>query len=138
MVILRQGPPLPQAHQYVCQHWSAVSWGLQPTPETGDPQMADVSPLRRQMIEDMTVRNLSPATQRSYVHAVAKFSRFFGRSPDRLGLDDVRAFQLHLVGRGISWAGLNQIVCALPPVRAASCCRSACSPAASVRCSFSI
>jgi hypothetical protein len=38
--------------------------------------MADVSPLRRRMIEDMTVRNLSPATQRSYVHAVAKFSRF--------------------------------------------------------------
>lgn len=75
--------------------------------------MADVSPLRRRMIEDMTIRNLSPATQRSYVHAVAKFSRFFGRSPDRLGLDDVRGFQLHLVGRGISWAGLNQIVCAL-------------------------
>ncbi|MGO9729967.1 site-specific integrase [Mycobacterium sp.] len=65
------------------------------------------------MIEDMTVRNLSPATQRSYVHAVAKFSRFFRRSPDRLGLDDVRAFQLDLVARGISWAGLNQIVCAL-------------------------
>ena len=75
--------------------------------------MADVSPLRRQMIEDMTVRNLSPATQRTYVHAVAKFSRYFGRSPDRLGLDDVRAFQLHLVAGGISWAGLNQIVCAL-------------------------
>ena len=34
--------------------------------------MADVSPLRRRMIEDMTVRNLSPATQRSYVHAVAE------------------------------------------------------------------
>jgi site-specific recombinase XerD len=47
------------------------------------------------------------------VHAVAKFSRFFGRSPDRLGLEDVRAFQLHLVARGVSWAGLNQIVCAL-------------------------
>ncbi len=38
--------------------------------------MAETSPLRRRMIEDMTVRNLSPATQRSYVHAVAKFSRF--------------------------------------------------------------
>jgi integrase/recombinase XerD len=75
--------------------------------------MADVSPLRRRMIEDMTIRNLSPATQRSYVHAVAKFSRFFGRSPDQLGLEDVRTFQLHLVARGISWAGLNQIVCAL-------------------------
>jgi hypothetical protein len=36
--------------------------------------MAELSPLRRRMIEDMTVRNLSPATQRSYVHAVSKFS----------------------------------------------------------------
>ena len=33
-------------------------------------------PLRRRMIEDMTVRNLSPATQRSYISAVLKFSRF--------------------------------------------------------------
>ncbi len=36
----------------------------------------------------MTVRNLSPATQRSYVHAVAKFGRFFGRSPEKLDLED--------------------------------------------------
>ncbi|MER9657953.1 phage integrase N-terminal SAM-like domain-containing protein, partial [Mesorhizobium sp. M0152] len=55
--------------------------------------MAELSPLRRRMIEDMTIRNLSPATQRSYVHAVAKFSRYCGRSPDRLDLEDVRAFQ---------------------------------------------
>ena len=75
--------------------------------------MAELSPLRRRMIEDMTVRNLSPATQRSYLHAVAKFSRFFGRSPDRLGLEDVRAFQVHLVSTGISWPSLNQTVCAL-------------------------
>ena len=46
--------------------------------------MAEISPLRRRMIEDMTIRNLSPATQRSYVHAVSKFSRYFGRSPGRL------------------------------------------------------
>jgi site-specific recombinase XerD len=75
--------------------------------------MAELSPLRRRMIEDMTVRNLSPATQRSYLHAVAKFSRYFGRSPDRLGLEDVRAFQVHLASTGISWAALNQTVCAL-------------------------
>ena len=75
--------------------------------------MAELSPLRRRMIEDMTIRNLSPATQRSYVHAVAKFSRHFGRSPDRLGLEDVRAFQVHLVSTGISWPALNQTVCAL-------------------------
>jgi site-specific recombinase XerD len=65
------------------------------------------------MVEDMTVRNLSPATQRSYLHAVAKFSRFFARSPNRLGLEDVRAFQVHLVSNGISWPALNQTVCAL-------------------------
>ncbi len=75
--------------------------------------MADVSPLRRRMTEDMTVRNLSPATQRSYLHAVTKFSRYFSRSPDRLGLEDVRAFQVHLVATGISWPALNQTVCAL-------------------------
>ena len=75
--------------------------------------MADVSPLRRQMIEDMTVRNLSPATQRTYVHAVAKFSRYL-RPLTRPAWPRRRAaFQLHLVAGGISWAGLNQIVCAL-------------------------
>jgi hypothetical protein len=75
--------------------------------------MAQLSPLHRRMIEDMTVRNMSPATQRSYVSAVSKFSRFFAKSPERLSLEDVRAFQVHLVATGISWPGLNQIVCAL-------------------------
>jgi integrase/recombinase XerD len=59
--------------------------------------MTQITPLRRRMIDDMTVRNLSPATQRSYVHAVAKFARFFGRSPEKLDLEDVRAFQVHLL-----------------------------------------
>ena len=70
-----------------------------------------VSPLRRRMIDDMTLRNLSPATQRSYLHAVSKFSRYFNRSPERLGLEDVRAFQVYLVSQGISWPALNQTVC---------------------------
>jgi site-specific recombinase XerD len=65
------------------------------------------------MTEDMMVRNLSPATQRSYISAVSKFSRFFGRSPDKLTLEDVRTFQVHLVAKGMSWPGLNQVVCAL-------------------------
>jgi hypothetical protein len=65
---------------------------------------AAVSPLRRRMIDDMSLRNLSPATQRSYLHAVKRFSQFHGRSPDRLGLEDVRAFQVYLVSQGIGVA----------------------------------
>lgn len=70
-------------------------------------------PLSRRMIDDMMLRNLSPATQRSYLHAVCKFSRCFDRSPDQLGLEDVRAFQGCLVSQGMSWPALNQTVCAL-------------------------
>jgi hypothetical protein len=54
-----------------------------------------------------------PATQRSYISAVSKFSRYFGRSSDKLGVEDVRAFQVHLASTGISWPSLNQVVCAL-------------------------
>jgi integrase/recombinase XerD len=75
--------------------------------------MATMSPLRRRMIEDMVVRNLSPETQQSYVRAVAKFSKHFGRSPDRLGAEEVRAYQVHLTSQGVAWASLNQTVCAL-------------------------
>ena len=75
--------------------------------------MAQMTALRRRMIDDMTVRNLSPATQQTYVYAVAKFSRFFGCSPDRLGIEEVRAYQLHLAGLGWSWSHINQVSCAL-------------------------
>jgi integrase len=73
--------------------------------------MADLSPFRRRMIEDMSVGNMSPATQRSFISAVSKFSQYFRRSPDKLTLDDMRDFQVHLVAMGISWPGLNLIVC---------------------------
>ena len=72
-----------------------------------------ITHLRRRMIEDMTVRNLSPATQASYITAVKKFSRYHRRSPEQLNVEDVRAYQVHLVGNAIAWASLNQIVSAL-------------------------
>src|SRR5262245_57063304 len=72
-----------------------------------------ISPLRRRMIEDMTVRNLSPTTRASYIHNIKKFSLHFRQSPDRLGLEEVRAYQLHLVSQGIAWATLNQVVSSL-------------------------
>jgi integrase/recombinase XerD len=75
--------------------------------------MTTMSPLRRRMIEDMAIRNLSPSTQQSYRYAVAKFRRHFKRSPDRLGMEEVRAYQLHLIERKYSWAHINQVACAL-------------------------
>src|ERR1035438_3201493 len=75
--------------------------------------MATTSPLRQRMIEDMMIRNLSRATQQSYIYAVARFSRHFNSSPDRLGMEEVRAYQLHLVAKNHSWSHINQVACAL-------------------------
>ena len=75
--------------------------------------MATMSPLRRRMIEDMTIRNLSRSTQQSYIYAVAKFSRHFNCPPDRLGMEDVRAYQLNLIDQKYSWSHVNQVACAL-------------------------
>ncbi|WP_024510045.1 phage integrase N-terminal SAM-like domain-containing protein [Bradyrhizobium sp. ARR65] len=61
--------------------------------------MAGTKPLRQRMIEDMTVRDLSPSTQQSYIYAIAKFSRYFGCAPDRLSFEQARTYQLHLVGQ---------------------------------------
>ena len=75
--------------------------------------MAKMTPLRRRMIDDMTVRNLSPATQQSYIWAVARFSWFFRQSPAERGMEEVRAYQLELIRRGLSSAHINQVSAAL-------------------------
>ena len=70
--------------------------------------------LRQRMIDDLRVRNYSPRTEKTYVDAVAAFARHFGKSPDQLGAEDVRTYQVHLVKEcGASWTRLNQTVCAL-------------------------
>jgi hypothetical protein len=55
-----------------------------------------MSPLRRRMIEDMTVRNFAADTQRNYLRAVKNLAIFLGRSPDTATAEDLRLFQLHL------------------------------------------
>jgi site-specific recombinase XerD len=72
-----------------------------------------VTPLRQRMIDDMAIRNMSPLTQKAYIRAVKNFSLHFRRSPDKLTFEDVRAYQLHLVSRGLEATTINQIMCAL-------------------------
>lgn len=55
-----------------------------------------MSPLRRRMIEDMQVRNLSPHTQRAYIEQVSRFARHFGTSPVMLGPEEIRTYQIYL------------------------------------------
>ena len=71
------------------------------------------TPLRQRMIEDMTIRNMSPSTQKIYVAAVANFSIFHGRSPDKLTFEDVRDYRLHLISRGLKPNSINPIMGAL-------------------------
>jgi len=72
-----------------------------------------MSPLRRRFIDDLRLRNLSPRTIETYVLRVALFARHFGRSPEQLGPDQIRAYQQHLLARQVSWSMFNQTVCAL-------------------------
>ena len=52
--------------------------------------------LRQRMLEDMQIRNLAPATQRSYVEHISRFARHFGRSPAGLGPEEIRTYQVYL------------------------------------------
>jgi site-specific recombinase XerD len=60
------------------------------------PTARQVSPLRQRMIEDMRVRNFASNTQETYLHQVSLFARHFGKSPDQLGPEDIRAYQIYL------------------------------------------
>ena len=72
-----------------------------------------ISPLRQRMLDDMKFRNMSPSTMKVYGRAVANFSAFHHRSPDKLGVEDVRTYRLHLISRGLKPVTINPIVAAL-------------------------
>jgi hypothetical protein len=72
-----------------------------------------ISPLRRRMIEDMTIRKLAPQTQQGYIRTIKNFAVFLGRSPDTASFEDVRRFQLHLAENGAATSTVNHTVSAL-------------------------
>ncbi len=72
-----------------------------------------ISPLRRRMIEDMTVRGFTAKTQASYIRDVRNFAAFLGGSPAWAGAEDVRRYQLHMRSSGASARSMNAAVSAL-------------------------
>jgi site-specific recombinase XerD len=58
---------------------------------------SDMTKLRQRMIEDMQVRNLALNTQRVYLEQVSRFARHFNKSPEQLGPEEIRAYQIYLI-----------------------------------------
>jgi len=70
--------------------------------------------LRRRMLEDLRIRNYAQGTQEQYIWHVRRFARHFGRSPEHLGLEHIREYQLYLVDeRKLSVSTLKIAVSAL-------------------------
>jgi len=65
------------------------------------------------MLEDMQIRNYSPHTIDGYLRYVAQFAKHFGISPDRLGAEHIRTYQLHLLHQQASKSSFIQTVGAL-------------------------
>ena len=72
-----------------------------------------INPLRRRMIEDMTIRNFDQRTQQAYMRSVRSCCRHCERTPAELTFEDVRRYQLHLVQYGLAPASVNGAMVAL-------------------------
>jgi len=67
-----------------------------------------MTPLRKRMLEELQLRNLSEATSSTYLQAVARFAKYFGKSPEQLGPDYVRQYLLHLLNdKKDTWSTLQ-------------------------------
>lgn len=69
--------------------------------------------LRQRMLEDMRIRNLSVRTQECYISHVSRFAKYFGKTPEVVGVPEIRQYQLYLIEQKVSWSVFNQTVCAL-------------------------
>jgi len=72
-----------------------------------------ISPLRRRMVDDMTIRGFASKTQNGYIRAVKDFAAFLGRSPDQASAEDLRRYQLHMRSAGAPATSMNAAVSGL-------------------------
>src|SRR5579875_1320580 len=77
-------------------------------------QEGTMTPLRRRMIDDMTLHGLKPKTIQAYFDCVARFARQFGKSPELLGTAEIQSYLLYLDrDRHVASSTSNQALCAL-------------------------
>ena len=58
-----------------------------------------MSELRKRMIRQMQLRNLSPGTQRAYLKAVTGLAEYYHQSPDRIGTEEIQDYVGHLFSK---------------------------------------
>src|SRR3954447_16773484 len=86
--------------------------GVRNSSSRQEPPMTEmaISPLRRRMIEDMTVRNFVEKTRNDYIRHVKNLTAFLGRSPDTATAEELRLYQLHLTEGGVRPPTINAAV----------------------------
>ena len=72
-----------------------------------------ISPLRQRMIEDISARKLSTATQKGHIRSCRRFAAFLRRSPDTATAEDIRRFQVHLSDSDMSIGNRNRTMTGL-------------------------
>jgi integrase/recombinase XerD len=73
-----------------------------------------MTPLRQRVLEDLQIRHYSPNTVRAYIRSIAEFAKHFGKSPDLLGAEQIREYQLYLIKKKrVSLSSYIQAVCSL-------------------------
>jgi integrase/recombinase XerD len=83
-------------------------------PSVGSLGEAAMTPLRKRMTEALELRGLSPKSVKLYIDCVARFARHFGKSPEKLGSEEVRSYLLYLVHeRKVAWGTYKQALAAL-------------------------
>ena len=73
-----------------------------------------MTPLRQRMLDDLRIRNYSPSTVRAYIRSVADFAEHFKKSPEKLGPEEIRSYQLFLLNeKRVKLSSYIQAICAL-------------------------
>jgi len=73
-----------------------------------------MTPLRQRMLEDLQIRNYAPSTVECYIRSVAEFAKHFKKSPEHLGPEEIRSWQLYLIReKQVSQSTYIQAICGL-------------------------